>query len=360
MKKSIVLPLLLLLLAFFSSCKKDAVEKGSVDYQVFDISNSGLPTNFVNVLSIDNRSNVWIGTFDQGLVKYDGRTWTQYNTGNSSLPNDSVSSLAIDKLNRVWVGTKNGVALLDQHTWKTYYASNSDLKAENVITLTTDHLNRVWVSATSKDMKKSGLYLFDGTSWRFFNEENSIMPHYFVASMATDKNNVVWLGFGIFQGKGGLMKVQEGEWQLFDMSNSPIKYNLVNDISFSSTNKLLLSSPASVFFSDKDKLQGYMQTFDGNSTWSDISPANPKLTLSNRINASAYDKKDNIWIATSIDQFCPTCNYTLSKFDGKKWTVLSSENGNFPRTFISDIKVDNSNTVWVAAGDIGLIKITQK
>jgi len=60
-----------------------------------------------------------------------------------------------------------------------------------------------------------------------------------------------------------------------------------------------------------------------------------------------------------MDPSCPTCNYTLSKHDGQKWTVLSAENGNFPRTFISDIQVDDANIVWVAAGDVGLIKITQ-
>ncbi|GAA4433729.1 hypothetical protein GCM10023188_23660 [Pontibacter saemangeumensis] len=359
MKLSIV-PLLLLLMLVLSSCEKDAVEKESVNYQLFNTSNSGLPTDFVNVLAIDNSSNIWIGTFDKGVVKYDGTHWTQYNTSNSPLPNDSVSSISVDNLNRIWIGTKRGVAMLDQQTWKTYNASNSGMKGTYVVSLTADNLNRVWVSATSKEMEKSGLYLFDGINWQFFNDENSIMPHYFITTMATDRNNVVWLGLGMFQGKGGLIKVQEEEWQLYDKSNSPIKYNLVDDISFSSTNKLILTSPAAMFFSKEDNLQGYMQTFDGNSSWTDISPANPKLTLSNRITASAYDKKDNIWIATSIDQSCPACNYTLYKYNGKKWTVLSSENGNFPRTFISDIKVDDSNTVWVAAGDVGLIKITQK
>ena len=347
----------LLLFILLSSCDYEDVDPGYPEYEIFDVSNSGLPTNFVTVLAIDNNSHLWIGTFDNGIVKYDGSEWTIHNTSNSGLSSDSVTSIAVDELNRIWVGTYDGVSMFDQKTWTIYDSTNSGMKGKHILALATDKQNRVWISSTGKSPGKSGLYLFDGVNWESFNNENSILPHYLVTALAMDRNNTLWIGTGMFQGKGGLIKAEGDDWQLYNTSNSSLKYDLVSSISFSRNNELLLSSPVHPLFGSPDELAGYLMTFDGMGNWTDLSPANQQLNLTNRVTASAYDNEDNIWLATSVDIFCATCNYALSKFDGEIWTIFSAENGNFPTTFISDIKIDEANTVWVAAGDVGLIKM---
>ena len=40
-----------------------------------------------------------------GLAKFDGTTWTVYNTSNSGLPDNYVSSIAIDGSGNKWIGT---------------------------------------------------------------------------------------------------------------------------------------------------------------------------------------------------------------------------------------------------------------
>jgi ligand-binding sensor domain-containing protein len=186
-----------------------------------------------------------------------------------------------------------------------------------------------------------------------------LLPHDIVTALATDKNNTIWIGTAFWQGKGGLLKINNGVWEIYHKGNSQIRYNEVNNISISSTNKILISSPA-MFFGRQNIAEGYLQEFDGTANWKDISPFNPQITLTNRVTASTYDRNSNVWVATSVDgNICSACEYALSKFNGQNWFVLSPKNGNFPRTFISDIKADKDNNVWVAAGDVGLIKVTQ-
>jgi ligand-binding sensor domain-containing protein len=57
--------------------------------------NSGLPNNVVLSIAIDG-GNKWIGTGAGGLAKFDGSSWTVYNTSNSGLPNNNVRAIAID------------------------------------------------------------------------------------------------------------------------------------------------------------------------------------------------------------------------------------------------------------------------
>jgi ligand-binding sensor domain-containing protein len=49
------------------------------EWIVYNTSNSGLPDNSVSAIAIDAQGNKWIGTLG-GLAKFDGSSWTVYNT----------------------------------------------------------------------------------------------------------------------------------------------------------------------------------------------------------------------------------------------------------------------------------------
>ena len=67
------------------------------NWKHFDKENSGLPTNTIRCVTQDQKGIYWIGTWDAGLVKFDGKNWTVYNTKNSGLPNNCVYSITFDK-----------------------------------------------------------------------------------------------------------------------------------------------------------------------------------------------------------------------------------------------------------------------
>jgi len=71
----------------------------------YDKTNSGLPSNYVKAIAIDNMGVKWIGTKDGGLAKFDGVNWTVYYTSNSGLPTNDVQEITTDNEGNIWIGT---------------------------------------------------------------------------------------------------------------------------------------------------------------------------------------------------------------------------------------------------------------
>ena len=78
------------------------------EWIVYDTANSGLPSDLVRDLAIDEQGNIWMGTRGGGLANFDGVNWTVYNTANSGLPDDLIVALAIDEQGNKWIGTAGG------------------------------------------------------------------------------------------------------------------------------------------------------------------------------------------------------------------------------------------------------------
>ncbi len=83
------------------------------EWMSFTTDNSGLPSNGVTSLAVDFQGNVWIGTREAGVAKFDGRSWQVHDTDNSALPSNGVQSLAVDFQENVWIGNDAGVAKFD-------------------------------------------------------------------------------------------------------------------------------------------------------------------------------------------------------------------------------------------------------
>ena len=103
----------------------------------------------------DKQGNIWFGGipsesfgFQGGLAKYNGSSWTLYNSSNSDLPDNSVTSLAIDTLGNIFVGTMNGgLSVIDQNfQWKNFSRENSPLDNNFIKKITVDRANNnIWI-----------------------------------------------------------------------------------------------------------------------------------------------------------------------------------------------------------------------
>ena len=78
------------------------------EYSVFS-SNNKLSTNYVNTLLKDHSNNIWIGTYQGGLFKYnyDTGVWNSYLQGSVSEGSD-VRVIFESFNNTIWVGTNRG------------------------------------------------------------------------------------------------------------------------------------------------------------------------------------------------------------------------------------------------------------
>jgi hypothetical protein len=252
------------------------INKNSNEIILYDNSNSGLPTNNIYALAIDNSGYKWIGTNGGGLVKFDGNDWKVYDTSNSGLPNNVINALVIDTLENKWIGTANGLAKFDGNSWAVYprlardgelaflidnfgnmwigtgggglvkydgndwinyTTSNSGLASDWIKALVKDKQGNLWIGTWG-----SGIAKFDGTNWNMFTTLNSGLPDNYIQALLIDNLGNKWIGtygggLAIFN-EGGIVKVEEKNnnpiqpWKIKLLQNYPNPFNLNTIISY--------------------------------------------------------------------------------------------------------------------------------
>lgn len=150
--------------------------KGSV---VFNKSNSPFQSSFpfvafINRMKTDNNGNLWLATIN-GLYKYDGNTFVNYNTSNSPLPANNILTLAIDNKNNVWGGTARGLFRFDGSSCKVWNKTNSLLPTDRIVSIACGSNNKIWISCmdesrTEGDVFGGGLVCLDVEKITVYNK----------------------------------------------------------------------------------------------------------------------------------------------------------------------------------------------
>ena len=65
--------IIITVLLIMTCCEKERIIFKEID---FEVSKHILPEYFVKSIDFDSKGNAWIGTFKQGLIKYDGNNIT--------------------------------------------------------------------------------------------------------------------------------------------------------------------------------------------------------------------------------------------------------------------------------------------
>ena len=116
--------------------------------RIFTATNSNLPTNNTNCLTVDLDGDVWVGT-TEGIVIFEcggsafepecqgsRRIVEQDGFGAFLLDTEDVLTIAVDGANRKWIGTKNGIFVLSpngQEQIARFTVDNSPLFDNNVL-----------------------------------------------------------------------------------------------------------------------------------------------------------------------------------------------------------------------------------
>ncbi len=112
---------------------------------------------WVPCMHFDIENNLWFGVLSRknvapesgdGLYKYDGEIFTNYNIYNSKLPSNSIIDIAIDKHNNKWIGMySGGLARLNQNNeWKIFNKDNTPMPFEAIEHIVVDNSDNIWMS----------------------------------------------------------------------------------------------------------------------------------------------------------------------------------------------------------------------
>jgi len=170
----------------------------------------GLNSNFVNCLLTDNEGNVWVGTENAGVDRYNVyedhfRVMIHQPSGANSINNQVVNSINKDD-QYIWIGTAGGgLNRYDLHTnqFKYYLWNASDLRSipTNFISaLIKDGTGNLWVGTWGEGIARLKKSEFE--SGRFDRIHNDLanpasLRDNFISSFAFDKAGRLWVGTGL-------------------------------------------------------------------------------------------------------------------------------------------------------------------
>lgn len=141
---------------------------------------------FSHSLDCDQEGNIWIGTTDIGVLKFDGDTmWTSY-TIEDGLVGNGVITIAIDSKDNKWFGTWSGVSRFDGTNW-TNYNIEDGLADSIVYDIEVDDQDIVWFGTAN------GLSRFEGTSWTTYSTEDGLISNK-INCLAVDNEGSIWIG----------------------------------------------------------------------------------------------------------------------------------------------------------------------
>ena len=246
-----------------------------VDYTT---ATSALPDNYLLDLAIDQYDNLWIATRDYGLAKFNGINWDIFDLSNSGIISDNILSLEFDQGGRLWVGTYDGISIYNGSSWINYDSSNSDLPYNQVISLAADYNNGMWIGTFR------GLAYFNNNNWNVYTASDSTVPGNWILSLAVDLNNEVWIGMN----QNGMSRFDGTNWTAYIDSTGMPRGNSISAINVSDDNlKWIAHLPTQWEI-------GGLTTFNG-SFWDVGFTALP----SNNIKDIFIDKDNRKWISTA-------------------------------------------------------------
>jgi len=289
---------------------------------VFYNTSNGLPGNFVWDLKLDSRGDLWFATYGQGVSRYDGESWTVYNTSNSNILNNNVTCIEEDPDGDMWFGTDNGITfLVDNSSW--FYLTNQDTIL-NVLDIKTVSTDLVLVGTDGL-----GYIIYDGYDF-YYSDPSPISEQNTINVIEVDGDGNIWFGTDY-----GAFRYDYQNWNGYFSSNG-----LPDDAIWS----IYADSRGRIWFGTGGG--GEVAYYDG-SRFHVVSLFNGKNW--NAVVSIFEDKGGDIWFGTWFNG--------AIRYDGVLMHSYKEYNG-FLEDDIEAIASDKDGNVWFGGWSKGAAKYT--
>jgi len=329
----------------------------------FTTENSGLTSNLINHITFDRDGNLWISTNGGGLVrKSRNNVWTAYRRNSpSNFPSDHVNFLIEGVGRQLWVGTRNGLVNIDFNPAN--FPSGFDPAFGGLIVYTTANSGLPSDDITSIQFQEVAgtRYMWLGTSlglvrclvgddvWRVYNTGNSDLPGSGITNLKVDHLGNKWMSVYNWNTASGvglvMLNSDDTAWTIFDTRNSDIPSNTIRGINYEvGTNDL----PVVWITTDAGigRLSG--------TTWTTFNVANTQNAIpTNDLFAIAIEQSNNtLWFGTS---------YNVLKLSGTTWTSHSFLHAGIPHDRIQTIALENDNSEikWIGTAN-GMTRFSER
>ncbi len=290
---------------------------------------------------------IWIGTYDDGIYKYDWKRLLHF-SGENGLLYNGIFSISQPDSNTLYLGTTNGLIQIPTRvdsgriTSKKIFASNEKLK-DNIESLLLDSRGHLWIGTISNGLFEYMHSPGQPNKWifRHYSIYNGL-PSKWVESLYEDQNHNILVGTY----SGGVVKLTPrrrpgaAKYRFFYIN---ISHGLPNNY----INTIYQDSEGNYWFGTDG---GGVAQFRDSSfmlfTKKDGLPANFVWSI-------AQSKNGLFWIGTDNGlvtcQMKPQCS---NKLTFKVFTKKDGLTGNC----IQNIFVDSTNMLWLVTGQGGVTR----
>jgi ligand-binding sensor domain-containing protein len=299
----------------------------SVEWEIYNQSNSDVPWDMSRSIATDSKNNVWVST-DNGLVKISGTDMTVFNSDNSPIQakrgKTFTTYLTIDANDNVWFTDGYNGYRFDHNEWTVFDTLNYPLR---------------WTIGIEPDTKGNvyfrtfqGIRKYDGESWSIIDKSNTDLPMERISGIYVDSKNRTWIG--TYEGN---IRIDEETTVKFENPENPLSQASISKISEDSKGNLWFD------LYNKDKSKAGIWLLKPNGEWTSIRPKNSELFTKNDVNDFLLDEENDVlWIALN--------SVGLIRYDiqNDKWETYTPENSNVPSIHVMKLTKDKDGTIWAA------------
>ncbi|MEL6655342.1 MAG: two-component regulator propeller domain-containing protein [Bacteroidota bacterium] len=205
--------------------------------------------------------------------------------------------------------------------WLFYYEENSPLPSNYVRAITQDLDGVIWIGTGG------GVLKIDNGTFEVFTTENSELVSNGVREIVVDQNNVKWFGT-----QGGLSSYDDGVWTSYTVSNSGLHRNFILCLALDEADNVWIGTTSNY----PANTTGGVSRFDREEEWIHYNPDNSGL-LSRNVRTIYPVDTNHVWFG---------CLGGLSIKDGEEWTNYTSQDSPLPYNDVRDIKRDDEGYYW--------------
>lgn len=332
--------LLILINVLSTSCgsQNKKTKASEIDGKMIEANPTQIGQYVVKVFE-DSKGNLWLGTIEKGVAKYDGKT-LKYFTTNDGLPANRVTGIVEDENGNLWFGTGSGLSKYDGKSFSNF-TEKDGLCHNSISNLLIDSKGIFWIGTWG------GLCQYDGQSF------TTIPLPYPIIGNQINEDTKEWITAIKEDSKGNIWFGRDGYGASRNLGETFTHYTIKQGLLSNNVTEIEEDKDGNIWFgtrvSEKDNPDPKKRFGKGGVNRLDFKTiiSFPKIEGFNRgdVYEIYRDNSDNIWISTTKNG--------VYKYDGTAFT-----NYNVPISIMS-IQDDKKGNLWLG-GAGGLYKINSK
>ncbi len=306
------------------------------------------------LVCVDNKNNKWISNTGSGILRFDGKNWTNFNSSNTTIDFDHwyPNSLLSDNNGIIYaLGDGFGMAVYKDDNWNLYklpfYSQviHKDPITNSIYFLSSGNGGNVLIKYNGGDYSDSSSYNFIPFGGKTGFSDFNVYNNKIYASV------IGGIGNPVDSNTSGILEMDEnGESNYFRYPgwvNTDSAFKWFDElVSTSETNLAMIFTNLRISGPILDR---NLYFFNG-TKWTTV-----PLTYGEGISIDpeflSYAKDGSLWFANNFWQSFRMVKYANNSFTDYSFTVDSY----FDQSGIGGIAIDDNNIKWLAAHDSGLL-----